>query len=289
MLTLAGRNLRIALRRPSGDVLPGASPCRSSASGGSAAPLLVLLVLLSAGLAQAQDSGFGAIWNQAVMEYEYADPEVPTGRAESRWVPVYLGWFPDVPPDHWAFDEVMACVGGRVVFGYTDGLYRPWKPVNRDQMAVYIARAICGGDDNVWPAEGDPTFPDVPATGYGDDGTEPYWAFHYIEFAVGADVVEGYPDGNYHPTWSLSRAQMAVFIARARRWISIEDTMSTAPQLFPDVPAGYWAGSAILACQQHEVVEGYPDGYYRPAATVTRDQMAVYIARAFTLIAASGP
>jgi hypothetical protein len=178
---------------------------------------------------------------------------------------------------------VMACVGGRVVFGYADGLYRPWKPLNRDQMAVYIARAICGGDENVWPAEGDPTFPDVPDTGYGDDGTEPFWAYDYVEFAFGADVVEGYPDGSYQPKWSLTRGQMAVFIARAKRWISIDDASNTAPQLFPDVPAGYWAGTAIQACQQHDVVQGYADGYYRPTATVTRDQMAVYIARAFNL------
>ncbi|MCJ7750856.1 MAG: S-layer homology domain-containing protein, partial [Armatimonadetes bacterium] len=63
----------------------------------------------------------------------------------------------------------------------------------------------------------------------------------------------------------------------------------TAPRLFPDVPAGYWAGTAIQACQQHDVVQGYPDGYYRPTATVTRDQMAVYIARAFDLDGAMAP
>jgi hypothetical protein len=32
------------------------------------------------------------------------------------------------------------------------------------------------------------------------------------------------------------------------------------------------------------VVEGYADGRYYPANLVTRDQMAVYIARAFELL-----
>jgi hypothetical protein len=32
------------------------------------------------------------------------------------------------------------------------------------------------------------------------------------------------------------------------------------------------------------VVQGYADGLYRPTTTVTRDQMAVYVARAFGLM-----
>jgi hypothetical protein len=31
------------------------------------------------------------------------------------------------------------------------------------------------------------------------------------------------------------------------------------------------------------VVQGYDDGYYHPEVMVTRDQMAVYVARAFDL------
>jgi hypothetical protein len=32
------------------------------------------------------------------------------------------------------------------------------------------------------------------------------------------------------------------------------------------------------------VVQGYPNGTYRPANPVTRDQMAVYVARGFQLL-----
>jgi hypothetical protein len=76
---------------------------------------------------------------------------------------------------------------------------------------------------------------------------------------------------------------MAVYVARSRGWVSIDDDMSTAPQLFPDVPAGYWSGTAIASCVDSEVVQGYEDGSFRPDATVSRDEMAVYVARAFEL------
>jgi hypothetical protein len=76
------------------------------------------------------------------MEYEHADPEMPTGHAESRWVPLYLGWFPDVPAGYWAGNAIQACQQHEVVEGYPDGYYRPTATVTRDQMAVYVARAF---------------------------------------------------------------------------------------------------------------------------------------------------
>ncbi|NIR01878.1 MAG: hypothetical protein GTN78_17070, partial [Gemmatimonadales bacterium] len=45
--------------------------------------------------------------------------------------------------------------------------------------------------------------------------------------------------------------------------------------LFPDVPAGFWAGVAVEACVDNGVVQGYGDGNYQPAWIVTRGQMAV--------------
>jgi hypothetical protein len=40
----------------------------------------------------------------------------------------------------------------------------------------------------------------------------------------------------------------------------------------------------IEHCVENGVVQGYEDGYYHPDYVVTRDQMAVYVARAFGLV-----
>jgi len=55
----------------------------------------------------------------------------------------------------------------------------------------------------------------VPNTGYGDDGTEPFWAYKHIEYCVENGVVQGYPDGCYRPEHTATRDQMAVYVARA--------------------------------------------------------------------------
>jgi len=192
--------------------------------------------------------------------------------------------FPDVPAwgfgtegldPHWAYYQIMACVEAKIVAGYEDGTYHPEYPVTRDLMAVYIARAMAGGDDNVPEFTDSPTFPDA---GKG------FWALDYVEYAVAQNVVAGYDDGYYHPLYQVDRGQMAVYVARARGWVGIEDDMTTAPELFPDVPAGFWSGTAVQACVTNGVVKGYDDGNYYPSNIVTRDQMAVYVARAFGLV-----
>ena len=187
--------------------------------------------------------------------------------------------FTDIPTDFWAFDAVKACVDAGIVKGYPDGSYGATVPVRRDQMAVYISRALAGGDDTVPTGPATATFSDVPID---------YWAFKYVEYAVEQNVVKGYSDGTYKPADQVTRDQMAVFIARsiytptAARLDLTGYTPPATPD-FPDVLTNYWAYKYIEYAKQAGIVNGYPDGDYRPEDVVTRDQMAVYVARAFQL------
>jgi len=194
------------------------------------------------------------------------------------------GGFLDVSSDHWAYDEIMACLAAGVVAGYDDGLYHPERQVTRDQMAVYISRALAGGDDSVPVFASTPTFPDVGTT---------HWALKYVEYAVDQDVVGGYEDGYYHPERQVTRDQMAVYVARAlvapQGEAGLADYVPADPRNFPDVPSGFWAYTHVEYCVENGVVAGYLDGLYHPEVVVTRDQMAVYVQRAFELPIPAGP
>ncbi len=184
---------------------------------------------------------------------------------------VRVRWpFRDVPPEQWAFSQINACVDASIVKGYADETYLPELEVTRDQMAVFIARAMDGGE------------PTGPATVAFTDITNP-WANVYIAYCVEHGVVKGFDATHYGPSLQVDRGSMAVFIARAKGWVSIDDAMNTAPELFADVPAGYWAGTAIQACVEQGVVKGYDATHYQPTWIVTRDQMAVFVQRAFQL------
>jgi hypothetical protein len=220
--------------------------------------------------------------------YHYHSFQVTVGHADdSIWVADWGNsqvvrlrtWFDDVPRSHWAFEAILGCVDAGVVAGYPDDTYRPSATVTRDQMAVYIARALAGGDDGVPDPGGDPTFPDVLTD---------FWAYKYVEHVAANNVVAGYDDGLYHPEYSVDRAQMAVYVARAlvapSGEAALDHYVPSDPRDFPDVPDTYWAYKHVEYCAENGVVQGYDDGHYHPNWFVTRDQMAVYVARAFDVL-----
>lgn len=197
-------------------------------------------------------------------------------RAEASQ-PITLRFFSDVPQDHWAYLDIYETAEAGIVQGYPGGDYRPDQAVTRDQMAVYISRALAGGDAEVPTGPVTATFDDVPAD---------QWAYRYVEYAVAHSVVAGYDDGLYHPEVVVDRGQMAVFIARALA--GGESSIPDGPldPSFPDVTQTddwSWAYKHVEYIVQRQVVHGYPDGHYHPEYPCTRDQMAVYVARAFGL------
>jgi Tol biopolymer transport system component len=181
---------------------------------------------------------------------------------------------------YWALWEIEAAYAAGIVQGYSDGTYKPTDPVTRDQMAVYISRALAGGDAKVPTGPATATFSDVPID---------YWAFKYVEYAVTQNVVKGYSDGTYKPTDQVTRDQMSVFIARAiaTPTVGVDLVNYTPPTTatFPDVPTNFWAYKYVeyIAQPGIGVTKGYPDGDYHPEYICTRDQIAVYVARAFKL------
>ena len=186
---------------------------------------------------------------------------------------------PDVANDSWALEAVAACMGSDVVLGYPDGLYRPQVKVTRGQMAVFVARAAAGGDSAVPKYTNGATFTDVNPSN---------WAYDYVQYTSDAGIVQGYSDGSYQPERTVTRGQMAAFIARAivnpTGEEGLEGYAAPAAPSFSDVAPDYWSFRHVEYCVEESVVLGYPDGSYRPTQEVTRDQMAVYIARAFDLL-----
>ena len=178
--------------------------------------------------------------------------------------------FTDVPVGYWAYGEIEALYNVNIVSGYGD-TYRPTEPVTRAQMAVFIARAVADGDANVPDGPMTPSFPDVPRD---------YWAYKYIEFCKAKNIVQGYFDG-YRPETIVSRDQMAVFIARA--FVCGDANVPDGPETptFNDVSTDFWAYKYIEFLVSNNIVKGYWDNTYRPDLQVTRDQMAVFIYRAF--------
>jgi len=202
-------------------------------------------------------------------------------QATQRRLESVKGPFHDVPPDYWAAREIGACVAAGIVAGYPDGTYRPRLAVTRDQMAVYVARALAGGDAHVPTGPGEIPFTDVPAD---------HWAVSYIRYAKENSIVVGYDDGTYRPAQQVDRGQMAVYIARSI--VTPTGDAGLVDYLPPDTPtfadvtrdnAWSWCYRYVEYIALQDIARGYPGGLYHPESVCSRDQMAVFVARAFAL------
>jgi hypothetical protein len=277
---ISGREMGSRLRRPAGPAV-----CMVRVSDPDATDFVARLDLFV-------DGQLAASAEPGATSYEWSVPvELPAGGehycfvrvtqegARRSWSsPIWITTYADIGLDFWAYDEIMACSEAGIVGGYEDGLYHPERSVTRGQMAVFVARGLAGGDEYVPDFTGTPTFPDVDAE---------HWALDYVEYVVEQNIVGGFEDGTYRPTEEVTRDQMAVFVARAMvapNASVLDSYVPAAPRDFPDVTTDHWAYTYVEYCVEQGVVGGYLDGTYRPDTVVTRDQMAVYVARAFDLV-----
>ena len=89
----------------------------------------------------------------------------------------------------------------------------------------------------------------------------------------------------YCPAVSVTRAEMAVFLARALG-DAVEPT--TGLGVFSDVAPNAWYTEAIARMFELGITTGYVDGTYRPNDPVSRGEMAVFLDRAFDSVTAVG-
>lgn len=155
--------------------------------------------------------------------------------------------------------------------GITDGcalnLYCPDDFVTRGQMAVFIIRAIFGGDGFTHPET--PIFDDVPAT-------HPF--FKWIQMMSVLGITDGCAVDKYCPGDNITRGQMAVFIIRARLGAGEVFPFGATP-LFVDVPDTHPFFAFIQKMRELSITSGCAEGSFCPGDLVTRGQMAVFIMR----------
>lgn len=89
-----------------------------------------------------------------------------------------------------------------------------------------------------------------------------------IEVLVEQGVLEGYPDNYFRPDQEVNRAE-AVKIILMGLDIPV-DMSATSALYFPDVLADAWYLPYLSTAYDLGIIEGYPDGFFRPEQTVNR-------------------
>lgn len=102
-----------------------------------------------------------------------------------------------------------------------------------------------------------------------------FWARKPIEMLATSGLIAGYPDGTFRPERTLTRAELATLLIKAKN-IPLSDDVSGK---FGDVPGSHWASKYIEAACAAGLVKGYPDGTFRPDAKINKAEGITVFAR----------
>ncbi len=91
---------------------------------------------------------------------------------------------------------------------------------------------------------------------------------HYqaIKFLKNEGVIEGYPDGTFKPNNSVSRVEVTKFILEGLG----TDLLDAKTLSFKDIDSNQWYASYIYTAMKKGIIEGYPDGTFKPTNSVNK-------------------
>lgn len=92
-------------------------------------------------------------------------------------------------------------------------------------------------------------------------------------------IIGGYPDGTYKPEKPVTRAEFAKIIVTALGVGQAAEYAKGATK-FSDVPATHWASGYINVATDMGVINGYPDGTFKPSKEVSYAEAITMIVRA---------
>ncbi|MHB1127934.1 MAG: phosphodiester glycosidase family protein [Bacillota bacterium] len=181
--------------------------------------------------------------------------------------------FADVPPEQWAFGEMMFLYSRGVIKGKTATIAEPDSQLTRAEFAAYLSRAL-----NLTPLDGGSRFKDVNPKN---------WAAPAISASVQAGLITGYSDGTFRPGESVTRQQVAMILGRALlRYSGTEDIDAEQVSMILEgladnkkVGASGRHMVALLASYNiAHILETANGRFYNPAARATRAEAAFMMA-----------
>ncbi|MCI4463267.1 MAG: DUF11 domain-containing protein, partial [Caldisericum sp.] len=152
--------------------------------------------------------------------------------------------FKDIPVTHWAYNFTRRIYQEGLMQGDSKGQFNPDKFATRAEIATILVRL-----GHIEPDYSDPLFSDIKKTD---------WFTPYVNAAVEAGLLTGYPDRTFRPNNSVTRAEFAAMLERI---LGREDI----PQLkqfegkeniivWNDISPSHWAYYIMLEAWQPHIV-----------------------------------
>ncbi|HEX2945849.1 MAG TPA: N-acetylmuramoyl-L-alanine amidase [Clostridia bacterium] len=166
--------------------------------------------------------------------------------------------------NHWAFADIKRAVDNGYVKGYDDATFRPDAPVKRSEFITMLNAAF-----------------GVPVGGTASgflDVHENEWFAQSIWSAVNAGYMDIYTDNILNPNLPIPRQEAAALTAG----LAHIETTENVKEFIDAGAIADWASNRIDALVAAGIMDGYPDGSFRPDGKITRAEAVALINRALT-------
>ena len=145
----------------------------------------------------------------------------------------------------------------------------------RDIVAMYIKEKLGNklGEQYAEPQGRITVYQEEPKTERPfDDVKEGIWYDEAATYVYENGIMTGTAEKTFDPNKPFSRAMLAQII-----YAIAEKPAVSGASTFKDVPAGKWYTNAVTWCASKGIVSGYPDGTFKPDASIKRQEMATIL------------
>ena len=178
--------------------------------------------------------------------------------------------------DHWAQSDIEAMAALNVVKGGPDGLFRPNSNITRAEFSAMLVRLL-GIDPQ---QQGELKFTDV---------TNDKWYNSVVSAAYSNGLIQGYSESSFGPEDNITREQLATMVTRAYAYKggAQPDNVLAESELTmfadsSDISA--WAVNSTAMAVDKKLINGYPDGRFKPSASATRAEAVVMLQRLLNVL-----
>ena len=188
--------------------------------------------------------------------------------------------FVDVADGFWAKSAIEQAQIMGFISGFPDRTFRPNQNLTRVQAIVSLVSGLGMSEDN----------PNLLKL-YSDRAQIPSYATVAIATATSKQIIVNYPQVNQlQPLRDITRAEISALIYQALVATNKAPAINsdyivkpdTSQRLYNDL-SGQWAEVFIHALAQAGIIQGFPDGTFKPEANMTRAQFAALLNQTFDL------
>ena len=152
------------------------------------------------------------------------------------------------------------------IIGYPDGDVHPQGNITRAEVATIFFRLLRDPvRTQYWSQTND--YPDVAFN---------KWYNNAISTLSNMGIICGYPDGSFRPDAPITRAELTKIAAS---FFSDPRVAATYDGRFSDVHGAEWYISYLMTALEEGLIEGYPDGSFRPNRLITRAETCTIVNR----------